>query len=56
MIQADRALNLIRGTRYEQYLQIRADIKDFRDKNKLDRVIVLWTANTERYVCTLHLL
>ncbi|XP_050347545.1 inositol-3-phosphate synthase [Nymphalis io] len=47
--QADRAVNLIPGTRYEQYLQIRADIKDFRDKNKLDRVIVLWTANTERF-------
>ncbi|CAK1586732.1 unnamed protein product [Parnassius mnemosyne] len=47
--QADRATNLIRGTRYEQYLQVRADIKDFRDKNKLDRIIVLWTANTERF-------
>ncbi|KAJ8712138.1 hypothetical protein PYW07_004980 [Mythimna separata] len=47
--QADRATNLIRGTRYEQYLQVRADIKDFRDKNQLDKVIVLWTANTERF-------
>ncbi|XP_047522024.1 inositol-3-phosphate synthase [Pieris napi] len=47
--QADRATNLIRGTRYEQYLQIRADIKNFRDKKKLDKVIVLWTANTERF-------
>ncbi|XP_045774842.1 inositol-3-phosphate synthase [Maniola jurtina] len=47
--QADRAVNLIRGTRHEQYLQIRADIKDFRDKNKLDKVVVLWTANTERF-------
>ncbi|CAH4030186.1 inositol-3-phosphate synthase [Pieris brassicae] len=47
--QADRATNLIRGTRYEQYLQVRADIKNFRDKNKLDKVIVLWTANTERF-------
>lgn len=47
--QVDRAVHLIRGTRHEQYLQIRADIKDFRDKNKLDRIIVLWTANTERF-------
>ncbi|XP_052743422.1 inositol-3-phosphate synthase [Bicyclus anynana] len=47
--QADRAVNLIRGTRYEQYLQIRADIKDCRDRHKLDKVIVLWTANTERF-------
>ncbi|XP_053610653.1 inositol-3-phosphate synthase isoform X2 [Plodia interpunctella] len=47
--QADRATNLIRGTKQEQYLQLRADIKDFRDKKKLDTVIVLWTANTERF-------
>ncbi|KAF9788797.1 hypothetical protein SFRURICE_018373 [Spodoptera frugiperda] len=47
--RADRATNLIRGTKYEQYLQVRADIKDFRDKNKLDKIIVLWTANTERF-------
>ncbi|XP_028041999.1 inositol-3-phosphate synthase [Bombyx mandarina] len=47
--QADRATNLIHGTKYEQYLQIRADIKDFKDKNKLDKVIVVWTANTERF-------
>ncbi|CAG4951443.1 unnamed protein product [Colias eurytheme] len=47
--QADRATNLIRGTRYEQYLQVRADIKDFRDKHKLDSIVVLWTANTERF-------
>lgn len=47
--QADRATNLISGTKYEQYLQLRADIKDFRAKNKVDKVIVLWTANTERF-------
>ncbi|KAI5636610.1 myo-inositol-1-phosphate synthase domain-containing protein [Phthorimaea operculella] len=47
--QADRATNLIKGTKYEQYLQIRADIKDFRDRHRLDKVIVLWTANTERF-------
>ncbi|XP_050668268.1 inositol-3-phosphate synthase isoform X2 [Leptidea sinapis] len=47
--QADRATNLITGTRYQQYLQLRADIKDFREKNGLEKVIVLWTANTERF-------
>ncbi|GBP10453.1 Inositol-3-phosphate synthase 1-B [Eumeta japonica] len=47
--QSDRATNLIRGTRYEQYLQVRADIRDFRERNKLDSIIVLWTANTERF-------
>ncbi|XP_048480364.1 inositol-3-phosphate synthase [Plutella xylostella] len=47
--QADRATNLIKGSKFEQYQQVRADIRDFRDKNKLDKVFVLWTANTERY-------
>jgi len=29
--------------------QIRKDIRDFKAKNKLDKVIILWTANTERF-------
>lgn len=29
--------------------KIRKDIKDFKEENKLDKVIVLWTANTERF-------
>ncbi|CAX40478.1 inositol-3-phosphate synthase, putative [Candida dubliniensis CD36] len=29
--------------------KIRKDIRDFKAKNELDKVIVLWTANTERY-------
>lgn len=29
--------------------QIRSDIKKFKADNGLDRIIVLWTANTERY-------
>ena len=29
--------------------QLRADIRDFKASKKLDTVIVLWTANTERY-------
>merc|ERR1712115_417900 len=28
---------------------IRKDISDFKEKNKLDKVILLWTANTERF-------
>lgn len=24
-------------------------IREFKEKNKVDRVVVLWTANTERY-------
>ncbi len=29
--------------------QIRRDICDFRKKSGVDKVIVLWTANTERF-------
>lgn len=29
--------------------QIRRDIRDFQDKSGVDKVIVLWTANTERF-------
>lgn len=47
--QLDRADNLIVGSRYEQYLQIKKDIKEFKSKSGVDKVIVLWTANTERF-------
>lgn len=30
-----------------QVAQIRADIRDFRQSSGVDKVIVLWTANTE---------
>ena len=29
--------------------QIRADIRDFRQSSGVEKVIVLWTANTERF-------
>lgn len=29
--------------------QIRKDIRDFKEANELDDVVILWTANTERY-------
>lgn len=29
--------------------QIRADIRDFQQSSSVDKVIVLWTANTERF-------
>mmetsp|Transcript_1122 Transcript_1122/g.1327 ORF Transcript_1122/g.1327 Transcript_1122/m.1327 type:complete len:521 (-) Transcript_1122:900-2462(-) len=47
--QADRADNVINGSKKEQLDQIIADIKNFKEKNGLDKVIVLWTANTERF-------
>jgi len=47
--QADRATNVITGTKEQQMAQIRADIRDFKAKSGVDSVVVLWTANTERY-------
>jgi myo-inositol-1-phosphate synthase len=47
--QGDRANNLIRGTKWEQLEVLRRDIREFKAKNKVDQVVVLWTANTERY-------
>lgn len=47
--QSTRADNVIGGTRYEQYQQIRNDIRDFKATSGVDTIIILWTANTERF-------
>jgi len=48
--QADRADNLIPGDDKAAHLEhIRNDIRNFKSENQLDSLIVLWTANTERY-------
>lgn len=47
--QADRADNVITGTKRERLEAVRADIRGFKETNGLDKVIVLWTANTERF-------
>ncbi|KAL4351990.1 hypothetical protein GQ457_06G043460 [Hibiscus cannabinus] len=47
--QGERANNIIKGTKKEQVEQIIKDIREFKEKNKVDKVVVLWTANTERY-------
>ncbi|CAB1327845.1 unnamed protein product [Coregonus sp. 'balchen'] len=47
--QAGRADNVLTGTMAEQVEQIRADIQDFKHSSGVDKVIVLWTANTERF-------
>jgi myo-inositol-1-phosphate synthase len=48
--QADRADHVMAAqTKQEQVDQIRADIVEFKAKNELDKVVVLWTANTERF-------
>ncbi|XP_055626267.1 inositol-3-phosphate synthase [Toxorhynchites rutilus septentrionalis] len=47
--QAERADNVIGGTRHEQYEQIVRDIREFKQSSGVEKVVVLWTANTERF-------
>ncbi|KAF8320241.1 hypothetical protein F5887DRAFT_1289841 [Amanita rubescens] len=48
--QEERADNVIPGNDKQAHLEhIRADIRKFKRDNELDRVVVFWTANTERY-------
>lgn len=48
--QEERADNLIPGENKQAHLDhIRSDIRKFKFHNGLDRIIVFWTANTERY-------
>ncbi len=44
-----RADHVINGTKAEQVAEIRQNIRDFKKTNELDKIVVLWTANTERY-------
>ncbi|KAI6172185.1 Inositol-3-phosphate synthase [Aphelenchoides besseyi] len=48
--QSDRVNNVIKGTTKQEHLDhLRNDIREFKQKHELECVIVLWTANTERY-------
>uniref|UniRef100_A0A665V4R2 inositol-3-phosphate synthase n=1 Tax=Echeneis naucrates TaxID=173247 RepID=A0A665V4R2_ECHNA len=47
--QESRADNFLTGTLAEQVEHIRDDIRDFRQSSGVEKVIVLWTANTERF-------
>lgn len=48
--QQDRADNILPGNNKIEHLEkIRNDIRKFKLENNLDKVIVLWTANTERF-------
>lgn len=46
--QADRVNNTFRGSNRECIKKIREDIQDM--KKKVDKVVVLWTANTEMFM------
>lgn len=47
--QEDRADNVIKGSKQQALEQIRKDIRNFKKDHGLDSVVVLWTANTERF-------
>mmetsp|Transcript_29077 Transcript_29077/g.49070 ORF Transcript_29077/g.49070 Transcript_29077/m.49070 type:complete len:529 (+) Transcript_29077:60-1646(+) len=48
--QEDRADNVLPGHDKLQHLEtIRQNIRDFKQRTAVDKVIVLWTANTERF-------
>lgn len=47
--QSDRADNTLPGTKQEQVEAVRQQMREFKAKHGLDKLIVLWTANTERY-------
>ena len=48
--QEDRADNVMPETRKQDQLdRLRRDIRDFKARTQVDKVIVLWSANTERF-------
>jgi myo-inositol-1-phosphate synthase len=47
--QDSRADNTLKGSKQEQVEAVRAHIRAFKRDHSLDRVVILWTANTERY-------
>lgn len=47
--QAERANNCLDGSKQQMLDQVRFDMREFKEKNSLDKVLVLWTANTERF-------
>lgn len=38
------------GGKYEKMMMIREDIKDFKKKNRLDRLVMIWCASTEIFI------
>jgi hypothetical protein len=52
--QEERADNVIKGSRQQQVEVVRQQIRQFKQDNAVDKVIILWTANTERYAQVRH--
>ena len=47
--QSDRADNVLKGSKQELLDQLRQNIRDFKHSRNLDKVVILWTANTEKF-------
>lgn len=47
--QTPSADNVLQGSKQEQMEAVRGHIRAFKEQHGLDKVIVLWTANTERF-------
>lgn len=47
--QSERANNVLVGTKQQLVDTVRRQMREFKATNELDSVIVLWTANTERF-------
>jgi len=52
--QQERADHLITGTKQQCMERLRQDIQKFKKDNHLDKVIVIWSANTERFADVIH--
>src|SRR3989338_704272 len=47
--QSARANHVLTGTKLEMMNRIRSDIRNFKTEHNLDSVVILWSANTERF-------
>eukprot|EP01097_Dermamoeba_algensis_P004849 TRINITY_DN3113_c0_g1_i1.p1 TRINITY_DN3113_c0_g1~~TRINITY_DN3113_c0_g1_i1.p1 ORF type:complete len:524 (-),score=107.93 TRINITY_DN3113_c0_g1_i1:43-1614(-) len=47
--QSERANNVLKGSKWDNVEQLRKDIRDFKKNNHVDKVVVCWSANTERF-------
>lgn len=47
--QKSRANNVLEGNKKELLEHIRNDMREFKEKNKCDTLVILWSANTERF-------
>lgn len=47
--QGERADNILEGSKADHLATVRKQIRDFKAANDLEKVVVMWSANTERF-------